>query len=186
MNLEEQQVALAKIATVIAACTACNLHRGRTQTVPGDGNAQAEIMFVGEAPGFHEDKQGLPFVGASGRYLEKLLEMIGLHRNDVFITNVVRCRPPQNRDPLRPELEACNDYLDQQIAVIQPKVIATLGRYSMARFFPSGKISKIHGQPKFADGRIYYPLFHPAAVLRNPSLRPCNGRGFYADEEICG
>lgn len=187
MNLEEQQVALAKISTVIAACTACNLHRGRTQTVPGDGNAQAEIMFVGEAPGFHEDKQGLPFVGASGRYLEKLLEMIGLHRNDVFITNVVRCRPPQNRDPLRPELEACNDYLDQQIAVIQPKVIATLGRYSMARFFPSGKISKIHGQPKFADGRIYYPLFHPAAVLRNPSLRPVMEEDFmrmkkYVDE----
>ncbi len=187
MNLEEQQAALAKIATEIAACTACNLHQGRTQTVPGDGNAQAEIMFVGEAPGFHEDKQGLPFVGASGRYLEQLLEMIGLHRKDVFITNVVRCRPPQNRDPLRPELEACNDYLDQQIAVIQPKVIATLGRYSMARFFPSGKISKIHGQPKFADGRIYYPLFHPAAVLRNPSLRPVMEEDFmrmkrYVDE----
>jgi DNA polymerase len=172
MNLEERQAALVKIATEIAACTACNLHQGRTQTVPGDGSAQAEIMFVGEAPGFHEDKEGIPFVGASGRYLERLLEMIGLHRNDVFITNVVRCRPPQNRDPLRPELEACDPYLDRQISIIQPKIISTLGRYGMAKFFPAGKISKIHGQPKFADGRIYYPLFHPAAVLRNPSLRP--------------
>lgn len=172
MNPEERQAALAEIAKEIAACTACNLHQGRTQTVPGDGSPQAEIMFVGEAPGFHEDKQGIPFVGASGRYLEQLLQLIGLNRKDVFITNVVRCRPPQNRDPLRPELEACDAYLDRQIAIIKPKIITTLGRYGMARFFHGGKISKIHGQPRIADGRIYYPLFHPAAVLRNPSLRP--------------
>jgi DNA polymerase len=171
MSLAERQAVLKKIAAEITACTKCPLHRGRTHAVPGDGRANADILFVGEAPGFHEDQQGLPFVGASGRYLEQLLEMIGLTRHDVFITNIVRCRPPQNRDPLRPEIEACEDYLERQIVILQPKIIATLGRYGMAKFFPDGKISKIHGQPKRQGGRIYYPLFHPAAVLRNQALR---------------
>jgi DNA polymerase len=171
MTLQEREAALNKIGGEIGACTQCPLHRGRTHAVPGDGHANAQIMFVGEAPGFHEDQQGLPFVGASGKYLEQLLEMVGLTRKDVFITNIVRCRPPQNRDPLRPEIETCEPYLDRQIAIIQPQIIATLGRYSMAKFFPDGKISQIHGQPLRKDGRIYYPLFHPAAVLRNPSLK---------------
>lgn len=170
-SLQERQAAMEKIAAEIRACEKCQLHKGRTKAVPGDGRVNAEILFVGEGPGFHEDQQGLPFVGASGKYLEQLLELIGLTRKDVFITNIVRCRPPQNRDPERIEIEACEPYLDRQIAIIRPKIIATLGRYSMAKFFPDGKISKIHGVPKKEEGRIYYPLFHPAAVLRNPALR---------------
>lgn len=171
MTLQERQTAMEKIAAEVRACPKCPLAKSRTKAVPGDGPFTAEIMFVGEAPGFHEDQQGLPFVGASGKYLEQLLGMIGLTRQEVFITNIVRCRPPQNRDPERLEIETCEPYLDQQIAIIQPKIIATLGRFSMAKFFPDGKISKIHGQPKKEEGRLYYPLFHPAAVLRNPSLR---------------
>lgn len=172
MNLEERQKALDEIAEEIRACTACNLHQARTQAVPGEGRPDAGIMFVGEAPGFYEDKQGLPFVGASGRYLEDLLKLVGLTREDVFITNIVRCRPPKNRDPLRPEIDACKGYLDRQIAIIQPKLIATLGRFSMELYFPGEKISRIHGKSKRSGGRLYYPLFHPAAVLRSPSLRP--------------
>lgn len=171
LSLKERQTAMEKIASEVRVCPKCPLSKSRTKAVPGDGPVNAEIMFVGEAPGFHEDQQGLPFVGASGKYLEQLLELIGLTRKDVFITNIVRCRPPQNRDPERLEIETCEPYLDQQIALIQPRIIATLGRYSMAKFFPDGKISKIHGVPKKEEGRIYYPLFHPAAVLRNPALR---------------
>ena len=172
MRPEERQQALDSIATEIAGCTACQLHQGRTLTVPGDGSMSADIMFIGEAPGYYEDQQGVPFVGASGKYLEELLGIIGLNRQDVFICNVVKCRPPGNRDPIPAEIAACKDYLDRQIAVIDPIIIATLGRFSMSRYFPQGKISKIHGQPKTEGGRIYYPLFHPAAVLRNPRLRP--------------
>lgn len=167
---EEKQAVLQDIARRVAMCEQCPLHEGRNKTVPGSGPATAEIMFIGEAPGFHEDQQGLPFVGASGKYLESLLEGIGLSRKEVFITNVVKCRPPRNRDPLRPELEACEDYLNEQIAAIDPKIIITLGRFSMAKYF-DGKISQIHGQPKRQDGRIYYPMYHPAAALRNPGLR---------------
>lgn len=171
LSLKERQTAMEKVASEVRVCPKCPLSKSRTKAVPGDGPANAEIMFVGEAPGFHEDQQGLPFVGASGKYLEQLLDLIGLTRKDVFITNIVRCRPPQNRDPERLEIETCEPYLDQQIALIQPRIIATLGRYSMAKFFPDGKISKIHGVPKKEEGRLYYPLFHPAAVLRNPALR---------------
>lgn len=168
---DARQAQLETIAAEVAACDKCPLHKARTHTVPGDGPADAQIMFIGEAPGFHEDQQGLPFVGASGKYLEELLASIGLSRRNVFITNVVKCRPPSNRDPLRPELDACADYLDRQIEAINPKVIITLGRFSMARYFPDGRISKIHGKPKRSGGRIYYPMYHPAAVLRNPGLR---------------
>jgi len=170
---EERKAGLDAIAAEIGRCTKCVLHRSRTHTVPGDGPVNAEIMFIGEGPGFHEDQQGLPFVGASGKYLEELLAAIGLSRREVFITNVVKCRPPQNRDPLPGEVEICTKtYLERQIALLNPKIIITLGRYSMGLFFPDGKITRIHGQPKRQDGRIYYPLYHPAAVLRNPDLRP--------------
>lgn len=162
---------LEAISAEIKTCTQCPLHEGRTHAVPGEGPHDAEIIFIGEAPGFHEDKQARPFVGASGQYLTELLHGIGLQREDVFITNIVRCRPPGNRDPLRPEIEACKDYLDRQLALIRPRVIATLGRFSMAYFIPRGQISKIHGQAVRQDGRVYFPLFHPAAALRNPSLR---------------
>jgi DNA polymerase len=128
-------------------------------------------MFIGEGPGFHEDKQGRPFVGAAGQFLEELLASIGLKREQVFITNVVKCRPPANRDPEPDEIDACRAYLDRQIELIQPKMVVTLGRFSMARYFPNAKISQIHGKPKKMDGVIYYPMYHPAAALHQPSLR---------------
>jgi uracil-DNA glycosylase family 4 len=155
----------------IRRCTLCQLHAGRTNAVPGEGPAGADVMFIGEGPGFHEDKQGRPFVGAAGQFLEELLASIGLKREDVFITNVVKCRPPANRDPESDEIEACRVYMDRQIELLQPKMVVTLGRFSMARYFPNAKISRIHGQPKKMDGVIYYPMYHPAAALHQPSLR---------------
>jgi DNA polymerase len=162
---------LAVIAGQVRACKLCRLYEQATNPVPGAGSPNAEIMFIGEGPGFHEDKQGLPFVGRSGDYLNALLKLINLKREDVFIANVVKHRPPENRDPQPDEILACKPYLDQQIEVIDPLVIVTLGRYSMARYFPNGKITQIHGKPRFDDRRAYYPLFHPAAVLRNPDLQ---------------
>jgi uracil-DNA glycosylase len=160
-----------KIAQDIAACMLCPLHQGRTQTVPGAGNPDAEIMFIGEAPGKYEDEQGVPFVGRSGQYLNYLLDKISLKRQDVFITNVVKCRPPDNRDPQQIEIDTCKPYLERQITAIDPKVIVTVGRFSMARYFPKAKISVIHGQPLYEDERAYYPIYHPAAALRNPRLK---------------
>ncbi len=162
---------LEQIAEEVRSCTACILHRGRTHAVPGEGPADAEIMFIGEAPGFHEDQQGRPFVGAAGRFLEELLESIGLKREEVYITNIIKCRPPANRDPLPDEIEACSPFLDRQLAVIQPKLVVTLGRFSMARFFPKARISQIHGQAKRVGGVVCLPMYHPAAALHQPSLR---------------
>jgi uracil-DNA glycosylase len=171
---DQRAAELAEIAAQVQVCKLCRLHESATKGVPGAGNMNAEIMFIGEGPGYHEDRQGLPFVGPSGKYLEKMLALIGLKREDVFITNVVKHRPPENRDPLPDEIAACSGYLERQIAIIDPLVIATLGRFSMARYFPDGKITKIHGVPKYdeANGRAYYPFFHPAAVLRNDRLAP--------------
>ncbi len=168
---EDRAAALAAIAEQIRVCTRCDLYKGTHNPVPGAGNIRAEIMFIGEGPGYYEDQQGLPFVGRSGDYLNYLLNLIDIKREDVFITNVVKHRPPENRDPTPDEIIACKPYLDEQIRLIDPLVIATLGRFSMARYFPNGKITQIHGQPKYEEGRAYYPLFHPAAVLRNPGLR---------------
>jgi DNA polymerase len=162
---------LETLVAEIAQCTGCLLHRGRTKTVPGEGPENAEILFIGEAPGFHEDQQGRPFVGAAGKFLEELLESIGLTRKDVFIANVIKCRPPGNRDPLPEEIEACKPFLDRQIELIQPKLVVTLGRFSMARAFPKARISRIHGQPRKIGGVLYYPMYHPAAALHQPSLR---------------
>ena len=162
---------LETVAQEILVCTKCLLHRGRTKAVPGEGPGDAAIMFIGEGPGFHEDQQGRPFVGAAGRFLEELLESISLSREKVFITNVIKCRPPGNRDPLPEEMESCRSFLDQQIELIRPKLIVTLGRFSMARAFPRARISRIHGQPRKIDGIIYYPMYHPAAALHQPSLR---------------
>lgn len=167
---EQRQADLTALADQIRACTACRLHEGRIQAVPGSGAAHAKIMFIGEAPGQSEDKNGVPFVGRSGQYLNKMLALIGLNRDDVFIANVIKCRPPENRDPLPDEIETCKPFLDRQIELINPIVVATLGRFSMSRYFPNGKITKIHGQAKIEHGRIYYPLLHPAAVLRNMAL----------------
>lgn len=169
---DERAEAMAKIAEQVRTCTLCDLHKGRNKAVPGAGDIQAEIMFIGEGPGYNEDKQGLPFVGQSGRLLEKLLALINLTRNQVFIANVIKCRPPENRDPLPVEINTCKSYLDRQSELINPLMIVTLGRFSMARYFPGGKITKIHGQPKFENNTAYYPLFHPAAVLRNAALTP--------------
>ena len=162
---------LERLAAQVNGCTECPLHRGRTHAVPGEGPENAEIMFVGEAPGFHEDQQGRPFVGAAGQFLEELLGSIGFERGDVFITNVIKCRPPGNRDPLPQEISACAPYLDRQIALIQPAVVVTLGRFSMARAFPEARISRIHGEPRKIGGVVYYPMYHPAAALHRPSLR---------------
>jgi uracil-DNA glycosylase family 4 len=162
---------LERIAAEIGVCTLCALHRGRTNAVPGVGLANAEIMFIGEAPGFHEDQQALPFVGAAGRFLDQLLEGIGLSREQVYITNVIKCRPPANRDPLLEEIEACRPFLDRQIAAIAPRMVVTLGRFSMARYFPGTRISQIHGQPRRIARMICYPMYHPAAALHQPSLR---------------
>ena len=167
---DDRAEALEKIAEQVRTCKLCDLWKSRTKAVPGAGNIHAEIMFIGEGPGYNEDKQGLPFVGQSGRYLESLLKLINLKREDVFITNVVKCRPPENRDPLPIEITTCvPTYLEPQVGLIDPLMIVTLGRFSMARYFPNGKITQIHGQPKYDSARAYYPLYHPAAVLRNPS-----------------
>lgn len=162
---------LEQIAAEIAACTACQLFQGRKLPVPGEGPADAALMFIGEGPGFHENEQGRPFVGAAGRFLEELLGTIDLTREQVFIGNVVKCRPPGNRDPQLDEIQACSDFLDRQIQAINPKVIITLGRFSMARYFPKTRISNIHGQAKWVQSRLIVPMYHPAAALHQPSLR---------------
>lgn len=164
--------ALQAIADEVRVCTACELHRGRTRAVPGEGPVNAEIMFIGEAPGRNEDQQGRPFVGQAGRVLEDLLAEIGLTRDDVWIGNVVKCRPPNNRDPQPEEIAACAGYLERQIALLQPKMIATLGRYSMEKFFPGARITRVHGQAKRDGARVLIPLFHPAYLLRNMSAMP--------------
>ena len=162
--------ALEQLEQQIRICQRCPLGQLRTHAVPGEGPADAEIMFIGEAPGYHEDQQGRPFVGASGRLLEKLLAQIHLTREDVYITNVVKCRPPANRDPLPQEIEACAPWLQQQIELIDPLVIITLGRFSLAKFFPQdARITRVHGQPLMQEGRAIVPMFHPAAALRNPN-----------------
>jgi DNA polymerase len=155
----------------IRTCTRCPLAQGRTRAVPGEGPEDAAVLFIGEAPGFHEDKSGRPFVGAAGRFLEELLADIGMHRNEVYIANVIKCRPPGNRAPTGTEIEACKSYLDRQIELIQPQIVITLGRFSMARYFPGAKISSIHGKPRKIEGVLYYPMYHPAAALHQPSLR---------------
>ncbi|MBN2501888.1 MAG: uracil-DNA glycosylase [Anaerolineales bacterium] len=162
---------LNQVATEVSTCLKCDLHHSRKNAVPGAGPANAEIMFIGEGPGFHENEQGLPFVGAAGRFLDELLAGIGMQRNQVFITNVVKCRPPGNRDPQNEELAACDGYLERQIQAINPKVIVTLGRFSMAKFLPNAKISHVHGQPVRVKGRLIVPMYHPAAALHQPSLR---------------
>ena len=169
MNTEQ---ILAQIAAETAACQACDLHYSRKHTVPGEGPADAEIMFIGEGPGFHENEQGRPFVGAAGRFLEELLQSAGLSREQVYITNVVKCRPPSNRDPMADELSACDGFLQRQIQAINPKVIVTLGRFSMHKFLPNARISQAHGQAVRVKGRLVVPFYHPAAALHQPSLRP--------------
>ncbi len=163
---------LEKIAAEVRVCKKCPLHKGRKHAVPGEGPDNAEIMFIGEGPGFHENEQGRPFVGAAGKFLEELLAGAGLSREKVWITNIVKCRPPGNRDPESVEVDTCtSSYLERQIALVNPKVIVTLGRFSMARYFAGAKISAIHGQARQVGGRLIVAMFHPAAALHQQSLR---------------
>lgn len=168
----EARAALAAVHAIISTCYRCALSQTRTHTVPGEGALTSVIMFIGEGPGREEDLQGRPFVGRSGKFLDGMLAEQNIARESVFITSVVKCRPPGNRDPEPDELAACRDYMDQQIQIINPKIIVTLGRISMQRWFPGASITKIHGQPKAIEkGRIAMPFFHPAAALRNPAWR---------------
>jgi uracil-DNA glycosylase family 4 len=162
---------LSEVAAEVRVCTLCELSQSRTNAVPGSGPESAEVFFIGEGPGWHEDQQGLPFVGASGKFLTELIQRAGLQRDEVFITNVVKCRPPGNRDPLPDEMEACAPYLNRQIDAIDPLVIVTLGRFSMSRYFPNERISRIHGQPRKLGRRTVVPMYHPAAALHQGSLR---------------
>jgi DNA polymerase len=162
---------LKQVAVEAAACTKCDLQYSRKLAVHGEGPANAQIMFVGEGPGFHENEQGRPFVGAAGHFLDELLAGIRMKRQDVFITNVVKCRPPGNRDPKIEEIEACGDYLERQMQAINPRVIVTLGRYSLGCFLPNAKISEVHGQAMKVRGRTIVPMYHPAAALHQASLR---------------
>ncbi len=162
---------LKEVAVEVSTCSKCKLCKGRTKAVPGEGPSNAKILFIGEGPGYHEDMQGRPFVGPAGQFLDELLASINLKRSDVFITNVVKCRPPSNRDPEPSETTACNDYLDRQIAAIQPRVIVTLGRFSMTKFFGAEKISAIHGRARKRDGYICIAMYHPAAGLHQASLK---------------
>src|SRR5260370_25685645 len=167
------------VGAEVRACRMCKLCQTRTEGVPGEGSPNAEIFFIGEGPGFHEDQQGRPFVGAAGQLLTEMLRGIGLRREDVFITNVVRCRPPGNRDPLPDELQACDAYTQREIAVLDPKLIVTLGRYSMARFIGKGSMRELHGRTREWNGITCLAMYHPAAILRTPTVEM---RRIYAED----
>jgi DNA polymerase len=172
----ERRAALEAIAAEVRGCTRCALHEGRTHAVPGEGHASTEVVFVGEGPGFHEDRQGRPFVGRAGELLVRMLASIGWRREDVFITNIVKCRPPGNRDPEPAEVAACSPYLRRQLEVLDPALIVTLGRHSMARFMPGTSISRAHGTVGPVDPAtgaaqaLVLALYHPAAALRTPAI----------------
>lgn len=169
--MDDSYEKMTQIAQQIAVCEKCQLHLSRKKSVPGEGNIHTKILFIGEGPGLNENETGRPFVGQAGNFLNELLSMAKLKRQDVFITNVVKCRPPANRDPLPEELTACSSFLDEQIRLIDPLVIVTLGRFSMGRYFPLARISSIHGKGHWVDGRMIVPMFHPAAALHQPNLR---------------
>lgn len=174
---EGRAAALAALAQEIEACRACPLGASRTQSVPGEGNPRAELLFVGEAPGANEDAVGRPFVGAAGKLLDSLLGLIGYARSDVSVLNVVKCRPPENRDPEPGEVAACAPFLRRQMALLSPVVVAPLGRHALRAFAPEAKISAAHGSPLevgegLPPGSTLFPLYHPAAALHNGALRP--------------
>lgn len=176
--MDPQQV-LEQVGQEVSICTRCALQYSRKHAVPGEGPSNADIMFIGEGPGFHENEQGRPFVGAAGKLLDELLESIKLNRRAVFVTNIVKCRPPGNRDPLPEEIQACTgSYLERQIQAINPKVIVTLGRFSMGYLLPDARISSIHGQSIWSKGRLIVAMYHPAAALHQQSLRPVLEKDF--------
>ena len=171
---------LEDIAQQVSVCTDCALSTSRTNAVPGEGSGNAQIMFIGEGPGYHEDRQGRPFVGPAGSFLDDLFKSIGLSRDQVFIANMVKCRPPNNRDPLPGEITACSKYLDRQIELIDPGLIVTLGRFSLGKFFPRETISRVHGKVRKVSGRNVYPIMHPAAALHRQELRKVIEQDFNA------
>jgi len=172
----ERRLALESIAAEVRDCTRCRLHETRTKAVPGEGDPSTEVVLVGEGPGFNEDREGRPFIGRAGDLLVKLLASLGWRRSDVFITNVVKCRPPENRDPLPDEIAACSSYLTRQLEILDPAVVVTLGRFSMARFLPGAKISQVHGTIRPADpetgarNALVLAMYHPAAALRTQAI----------------
>ncbi len=168
MVISEYESLVNKIKT----CVQCDLCKTRTNAVPGQGSLTSKIMFVGEAPGAREDEVGLPFVGAAGNVLSGMLELIGLSRQEVYIANIIKCRPPNNRDPSPHEIDQCWKYLDKQIDLINPDLIVTLGRHSFGNFFPGEIISQARGTPRNWNGRTIFPVYHPAATLHNPRLKP--------------
>ena len=176
MTEAERRVALEAIATEVRSCTRCRLHQTRTRAVPGEGHPSTEVVFVGEGPGQNEDRQGRPFVGRAGDLLVKMLETIGWRRDEVFITNVVKCRPPDNRDPEPDEVAACAPYLHRQLEVLDPALVVTLGRHSLGRFMPGARISQVHGTNRPIDpatgarAALGYALYHPAAALRSTEV----------------
>jgi DNA polymerase len=163
---------LDEIARLVRQCSDCELGRGRKNAVPGEGSPDADLMIIGEGPGAQEDLLGRPFVGRAGQFLDELLGYIGLKREDVFIANMVKCRPPENRDPLPAEVSACNKYLERQIELLDPLLIVTLGRVSLARFFPKESMTRARGKVREKDGRFIYPVMHPAAALYRQEVRP--------------
>lgn len=175
---------LEEIALQVRQCTGCQLSQGRTNAVPGEGSAEAEVVFIGEGPGFHEDRSGRPFVGQAGQFLDDLLRVAGLDRKQVFIANMIKCRAPENRDPLPAEMAACNKYLDRQIELINPKLIVTLGRFSLGRFFPGESITRARGRLREKDGRKIYPIMHPAAALHRQENRATIVNDFKGIPEI--
>jgi DNA polymerase len=170
---------LEQVGQEVSLCSKCALQYSRKKAVPGEGPFDADIMFIGEGPGFYENEQGKPFVGAAGKFLDELLAGIGMKRSNVFITNVVKCRPPGNRDPLPEEIQACtSSFLERQILAINPKVVVTLGRYSMGYFLPEARIGSVHGQAIWSKGRLIVAMYHPAAALHQQSLRPVLEKDF--------
>ena len=163
---------LDEIARLVRQCSDCELGRGRKNAVPGEGSPDADLMIIGEGPGAQEDLLGRPFVGRAGQFLDELLGYIGLKREDVFIANMVKCRPPENRDPLPAEVSACDKYLERQIELLDPLLIVTLGRVSLARFFPGESMTRARGKVREKDGRFIYPVMHPAAALYRQEVRP--------------
>lgn len=183
MTEAERRAALEAIAAEVRDCTRCRLHQGRTRAVPGEGHPSTEVVFVGEGPGLNEDRQGRPFVGRAGELLVRLLASVGWRREDVFITNIVKCRPPDNRDPQPDEIAACAPYLRRQLETLDPALLVTLGRHSMGRFMPGSSISRAHGTIRPADpetgagNALVLAMYHPAAALRTPAVEEAS----YAD-----
>ncbi len=190
MTSEERKAALDAIAAEVRVCDRCRLSQGRTMAVPGEGSPDTEVVFVGEGPGQNEDRQGRPFVGAAGTLLDELLGMVEWRREDVFITNVVKCRPPHNRDPEPDEMAACAPYLRRQLEALDPALLITLGRFSLQMFMPGDRISRVHGTERAVDpstgapAAVGYAMYHPAAALRQGALKETMQRDMAAVPEV--